>query len=233
MLPISMSQTKRWSKVQHGAQLAPTAIDSDCPNRECRKSLIGNHLKWISQNGFVCAGTSCRGCDLRITFFLMNPPKEKPDVLADIALYAYPVTLLPPEPRPGVSEVSPMFVEIYAQAFAAERYDLAHIAGVGYRKALEFLIKDFLKQQSPSEADVIEGKFLGKCISDHVDDPMLKTTAERAAWLGNDEAHYTRVHVDHTIDDLKILIKLTEHWISSHHLTKGFGASLSRGTTAK
>lgn len=42
-----------------------------------------------------------------------------------------------------IQEISPSFVKIYNQALAAEELNLSEIAGMGYRKSLEFLIKDF------------------------------------------------------------------------------------------
>ena len=38
-----------------------------------------------------------------------------------------------------------MFLTIYNQSLSAEDNNLDQIAGIGYRKALEFLIKDYLK----------------------------------------------------------------------------------------
>lgn len=37
-----------------------------------------------------------------------------------------------------ISELSPQFVKIYNQALAAESYSLDEIAGLGYRKSLDF-----------------------------------------------------------------------------------------------
>jgi hypothetical protein len=41
-----------------------------------------------------------------------------------------------------IQKVSPTFCEIYDEASAAESESLTQICGVGYRKALEYLIKD-------------------------------------------------------------------------------------------
>jgi hypothetical protein len=43
-----------------------------------------------------------------------------------------------------ISKVSPDFCAIYEEAFKAEQYSLLLVAGPGYRKALEFLIKDYI-----------------------------------------------------------------------------------------
>lgn len=47
-----------------------------------------------------------------------------------------------------IDEISPKFNEIYKQALAAEVSNLNEIAGLGYRKSLEFLIKDIAIQKN-------------------------------------------------------------------------------------
>lgn len=116
---------------------------------------------------------------------------------------------------PIIANISPAFVEIYNQSFAAEGIGLDQISGVGYRKALEFLVKDFLISQTtdPEAVKNIKEKFLGKCISENIGEPRLQTVASRAAWLGNDQTHYEQRFKDHDIKDLKRMINLTAHWI--------------------
>jgi phenylalanyl-tRNA synthetase beta subunit len=106
-----------------------------------------------------------------------------------------------------IVELSPSFVEIYQQAQTAEQVNLDQIAGLAYRKALEFLVKDYLISKSPDDAAAIKGALLGKCI-DRFDDERIRTAVERAIWLGNDEAHYVRRWQGMDVTDLKRLIKL-------------------------
>ena len=121
--------------------------------------------------------------------------------------------------EPCINEVSPDFVNIYNQAIKAEHLNLYQICGIGYRKALEFLIKDFLiKHECKDEAKVIPTA-LGCCIDTMIDNLQLKTVASRATWLGNDQTHYEQKYTDNDIDDLKRLITLSVHWISMICLT--------------
>jgi hypothetical protein len=87
------------------------------------------------------------------------------------------------------------------------------VCGVGYRKALEFLIKDYLIRKCPDDRAAIEDKQLGKVIESYVEDRNIKEVAKRAAWLGNDETHYKRRWVDKDLSDLTRLIRLVRHWI--------------------
>lgn len=118
-----------------------------------------------------------------------------------------------------IHNISLRFVNIYNQAKAAENYNLFEIAGMGYRKALEILVKDYLISQDPSEKEIIIKTDLSKCIK-LIADPRIQTTASRAAWLGNDESHYMKKHEDRDINDLKKLIELTCLWIEMELLTQ-------------
>jgi hypothetical protein len=117
----------------------------------------------------------------------------------------------------SIQAISPDFCEIYAQAEIAEANGLRMICGAGYRKSLEFLIKDFLIKQvldgRPEDQQNVRESFLAGCINTYVDDARIKAAAEWAAWLGNDETHYVRKWEDKDLGDLKRLLEMTVHWI--------------------
>ncbi len=121
-----------------------------------------------------------------------------------------------------ITSLSPSFVEIYNQGLAAESSGLHQVVGIALRKALEFLIKDFLIDQNPEKKEDIEKLFLGRCIKKYVNDQNIKQCAERAIWLGNDEAHYIRKWEDKDIGDMKTLVRLTVNWIESNLLTQRY-----------
>lgn len=120
-----------------------------------------------------------------------------------------------------IKEVSLSFVSIYNQAFYAEQFSLNQICGVGYRKALEFLVKDYLMlNMGDTEKEVIKKKFLSNCIQDDVTDNRIKEVAKRATWLGNDETHYVRKWGEKDVTNLKATIDLTVRWIENEIATK-------------
>ncbi|WP_028522190.1 DUF4145 domain-containing protein [Runella limosa] len=121
-----------------------------------------------------------------------------------------------------IETLSISFTKIYNQSFSAEQQGLFEICGVGYRKALEFLIKDYAIRLFPLEQERIEKKMLAQCIGDYVSDDKIKSVAKRAVWLGNDETHYVRKWEGKTLGDLKKLIDLTLHWIEAEILTESF-----------
>jgi hypothetical protein len=120
----------------------------------------------------------------------------------------------------NITSTSPLFSVIYNQSFAAEQNELLEICGVGYRKALEFLIKDYSIFYHPDDKDKIKKMPLSQCIEQYTTDARVKLVAKRAVWLGNDETHYIRKWEEKSLQDLKILISLAIHWIEMEALTK-------------
>ncbi len=125
-----------------------------------------------------------------------------------------------------ISEVSPNFVEIYNQAIQAESLKLTHVAGMGFGKALEFLIKDFVIKYSPDKEDEVKKKLLGACISTYIKDANVQTVAKRAAWLRNDETHYVRKWERKDINDWKKLIRLTVNAIENVELAEKYQSDM-------
>ena len=119
-----------------------------------------------------------------------------------------------------IAIVSPSFCEIYNEANKAEQYGLKLVAGAGYRKSLEFLIKDYLIGLTPADTEAIKKQPLAACIKERVANGNIVTTASRAAWLGNDEVHYERKWEGKDLEDLKVLIQLTLRWIEMEKLTE-------------
>jgi hypothetical protein len=125
----------------------------------------------------------------------------------------------PTEHQQIIKDISPTFVTLYDQAQASQYYGLDDVCGMGFRKALEFLIKDYIISKDPASKNTIEKKLLGDCIKYHIDSQKIKDIASRAAWLGNDESHYIRKWVNMDVNNLKQLIQLTTHWIETEYLT--------------
>lgn len=133
----------------------------------------------------------------------------------------------------AINTISPSFSIIYNQAYAAEQDKLYDICGMGYRKALEFLIKDFVIKANPDKEAEITKELLGPCITKYVTNDKIKSVAERAAWLGNDETHYVRRWADKNLNDLKKLIDLTVHWIEMEILTESIELDMPNPKASK
>jgi hypothetical protein len=172
-----------------------------CTHRTCQSMFIGQYERGQIQPGGIKVGV----------FYLKQSVPQK---------------YLAPKIAQEVQEISISFKNIYEQACAAEAFQLNEIAGVGYRKALEFLIKDYCIHKKPESEEKIKSALLGTVINNYVEDVNLKACAQRAAWLGNDETHYVRKWEDKDIKDLKILIELSCVWVKSSVLTAKYLAEM-------
>lgn len=123
-----------------------------------------------------------------------------------------------PEPQShdsAVEKLSPNYIKIYAQACQAERNSLTEICGMGYRKALEFLVKDYAIYRVPSDEKTIKALPLAKCIDKYIDSTRIKSLAQRSSWLGNDETHYVRAHQNRSYLDIKKFLYAIETFVSA------------------
>lgn len=118
-----------------------------------------------------------------------------------------------------ITKISPEFTRIYIESEFAFSQGLSQICGMGYRKALEFLIKDYIIHKNPTSSEMVKKMPLQQCIEKYIESPKIKSISERAAWLGNDESHYVRKWIDLDISHLRQLIDLTVHWIETEYLS--------------
>lgn len=109
--------------------------------------------------------------------------------------------------------ISPYFVKIYWEAESAENRKLFQIYWIWYRKAIEFLIKDYLINLKPELEEDIKKDTLWNCIKNYIDNKKIQEISKRAVWLWNDEIHYIRKWEDKDLSDLKKLIDITLYYI--------------------
>ena len=102
-----------------------------------------------------------------------------------------------------INDLSRNFIEIYNQAHFAEIYNLDKIIGISYRKAIEFLIKDFCIHTNPNDSEKISNMSLSQVIQNYITETKLQNLSKASTWLGNDETHYARKFEDKDINDLK------------------------------
>lgn len=127
----------------------------------------------------------------------------------------YPTPAIETDFSDDIRSLSPDFVKIYHQSESAENSGLSDICGLGYRKALEFLVKDYAIAFNPQDADKIKNLMLSPCIKEYIDNPRIKTLATASTWLGNDETHYVRKHSGYNLETLKAFISAMVSFIDS------------------
>jgi hypothetical protein len=114
------------------------------------------------------------------------------------------------------------FIKTYLQSLEAENYGLNELSGMGYRKAIEYLVKDWAIQNNPDKKKEILNSWLGKVIKEYYEGD-LKEILERATWLGNDQAHYNRLFEEFDVDVLKelidlIMVELDRQYKKAHYI---------------
>ncbi|MFH2125995.1 MAG: hypothetical protein ABIK12_05735 [Pseudomonadota bacterium] len=203
----------------HAQVPIPEAVTHTHGEREGQKI-----LEW----SYWCTNTRC-GHQFVARFKQKTDPSGR--IHGDYFLYELlPLTVISPQFEEEISGLSPDFVKIYQQAHVAEKHNLDEICGVGYRKALEFLIKDYCISLLPHKKDSIQKATLGACIENYVDVQNIKDCAKMAVWLGNDQTHYVRKWEEKDIEDLKILIRLTINWITYNFLTNKYRQDMAPQT---
>lgn len=110
--------------------------------------------------------------------------------------------------------ISPTFKEIYEQSLTAESDGLEQICGIGFRKSIEFLLKDFLINHQNENRDQIVKITLSQAIN-KLESEKIRNLAKASVWLGNDETHYQRKYEDKDIHDMKRFIRALAYFISS------------------
>ena len=212
------------SSVQEGnSEVCIDKVPDRCPL--CHRSVLPQFRSavWNGETGtyasvqvvFQCVARDCQRLFIA-TYYSRYPQSSKENFYLDFVGPTRPKSV---EFQAEVEQVSPRFVKIYNHAHFAEERGYSEVVGIGLRRALEFLVKDFAIGQKPEQEDSIRRAPLASVIKDHIDDPRIRTCAERAAWLGNDEAHYIRKWEEKDVDDLKLLITLTVNWIHNVLLT--------------
>ena len=131
----------------------------------------------------------------------------------------YDVESLWPKHQDGIQfskeirNLSPKFAKIFSEAEQAQQKNLKEICGPGFRKAIEFLIKDYSISLHPNKTEKIKAMTVGQVIAEFIDHPKIVELARRSFWLGNDETHYARKWEDKDLSDLQKLVLATVSWI--------------------
>jgi len=127
-----------------------------------------------------------------------------------------------------IKTISPDFVRVYSQALGAEAYALTDVAGPGFRKALEFLVKDYAIHLKPEAFEEIKAAPLARVIEQHLTGDKVPVVSLRAAWIGNDQTHYERRWVDKDLLYLKTLIGATVHFIAMEEMVVDLPRSMPK-----
>lgn len=202
------------------SQAMKFGILEKCPH--CGKNMSPRIHAGVSESDYGSSGhdntaallLSCVVCDMYFTRMFKLNELNKYGLPEEVKLsYNPPIDANIPE---KINTISKDFPEIYMQALKARQANLKQIYGMGLRKALEFLVKDFGIYLHPESAEDIKKRQLGYVIDNYFKEFADITALFKAAtWIGNDETHYERKHPDKDAETINRFISVTMSQISS------------------
>lgn len=149
-------------------------------------------------------------------FVVMHHMKAQKNGYAEESQSVYPTTVSNFQIDEDIRQISPDFYEIYNQCLIAKNDGLNQIYGMGFRKALERLVKDYSIYNHPEDVEWIRTNketTLHKCIEKYFRNSDAKTALMACKWLGNNETHYENYNTDEDLQLFEDLIEDTLYYI--------------------
>lgn len=106
-----------------------------------------------------------------------------------------------------VAKLSPRFISLYNQSLLAADSGCKDIAIIGFRTALEVLIKDYLIVEEQQDEKKISSLHLDDAIS-RLNQASLINAADVVRFLGNDATHYEKNYENLGYDEAKAYAEL-------------------------
>lgn len=154
-----------------------------------------SRLPYDAKSAALLVSYRCPACDKRfIGIYVLN---------GDDADYLSMVPIANEEMISRVFEkISPRFVAIHQQAFRAEARGDTEISIVGYRTAIEILLKDYAVGMLGRPVEEVIRKGLRQTIGDYAPDD-ISAAADVVRIIGDDYTHYVNSHPDVEFGEFK------------------------------
>lgn len=154
--------------------------------------------------------TACQFCgEVTLHYFRTNPLNVEP-THTTVPPLIHNVSLEFSNISSEIQQKFPEFIKIMKQSQSAEQANLDQIAGMGYRKALEFLVTDFLLEYPQENISENWIKSPVTTLSQKIEklpNERIKKLSKAISFIGNDETHYIRRHPEHDIESIKMFLK--------------------------
>lgn len=140
-------------------------------------------LPYKTSSHIVVASYQCTSCAQKFVVLY----ERNNDELSYLDIWAHPSGEALP---PCFEKISSRFVEVHKEAQAVELMGYTDLASMGYRKALEIIVKDFAINVLGEPEDTVSKKPLADAIGIYLHQDSLMKTADVVRILGNDHVHY-------------------------------------------
>lgn len=163
----------------------------------------------VSQNYKLFFINQCGECG---AFFLTQHFNSNTELIFE---KTYPSAIFRCDFPNEISKFSPTFIKIYEQSMTAKLSGLNELVGLGLRRALEFLISEYITNvlNLPLE------KTLEKRIN-QINVNNVNVHATLARWVGNDNTHTQQKHPEFTIEDMIQSIQIIVYYLHAEYISK-------------
>lgn len=158
--------------------------------------------------------TDCAEQTLSISARRLDAPDEAKNI------FVYPESNVELFDNDNLRALSERFMDIYNQAEMSEFAGSLELAAIGYRSALEVLIKDFAIRELGKPEDEVIKKNLFDAISCYMPNESLANSADVVRILGNDYTHYKRKYPEHDFALLKNYMEIFLKSIEVQYMIK-------------
>lgn len=171
----------------------------------------------FSFNGhyLLTATCACTSCGKHFLFAC-----EYDSGKTDYEPIVYPSIAFTPYSNETLGKISPRFIDMYNQALQAEFHQNLELAAVGYRSALEILVKDYAINELGQNPEEVSSKKLCAAIGAYLNQEDLVRTADVVRILGNDYTHYKRKYPQHDFELLKGYMEIFLKQIEIQYMVK-------------
>lgn len=186
-----------------------TNVPDKCPHCGCDFSAEVLSTVQSPNNSWVFASVLiCRFCSNISYIDVIKPPStnfcKKNNFYPQKA-----VCDLPDE----IENYYPEFVNIYKQSLDAEAANLHDICGMGFRKALEILVQQYIFDKYPNDIEKMKNFSIAN-LTDRIDNPIIKELSTKIRKLGNDQVHTGHLkNPDYGIKDIKNFLQALCYYI--------------------
>ena len=164
----------------------------------------------------LSSACKCTACG-KSFFFSCRRIKSSNDPSKVIAVW-------PVSDSPYTSEellaISPRFIDMYNQALRSESKGDIELAAIGYRSALEILVKDYAINELGLSVDEVAKKPLCNAIGEYLDQENLVSAADVVRIFGNDYTHYQERYPDKDFNVLKSYMTIFMQLIITQYMIK-------------
>lgn len=120
-----------------------------------------------------------------------------------------------------IEKLYPIFFRIYQQSSIAELKGLNEVCGMGYRKALESLVKEYTMNKFFSDKENIKKESLTQTINRLKNIPHVFNLSRKITWLWNEQTNMSMKYSDYDISQTKAFVVALCYFIAMENVHKG------------